>query len=293
MENAVLKTKYIGVKELSDLSGVHLTTIRRRIKSGKYTARLVACNGGQQYEILISSVEAELQEKIYQPARPLSMQGDVTALLPAFSLKKDLDCFAPLAMTGQGASVAIVPNASLSVSGIVQAPQKAKDIALAKYQLLRNWEDFRKNYGKVEEDSFATQMSQLEDLCRNSENRLRLLLFINHIKITIEEIATLLTTTKRTIQRNCKDKKYKFETEPSRGAKGEKYLIYLSSLPEDKQVEYFLANQNDYPEIVEMMIMANRRGEQVSKKVNKTEIDREFVHLYSHAKLYPSIYELI
>lgn len=56
---------YIDIKRISEIKGLKSTrSIRIAIQKGKYIAREVKVNGGTSYEILYSSLEPELQERI-------------------------------------------------------------------------------------------------------------------------------------------------------------------------------------------------------------------------------------
>ena len=56
---------YINIKDIAHLKGLKSTrSIRIAIQKGKYVAREVKVNGGTSYEILYSSLESEIQEKL-------------------------------------------------------------------------------------------------------------------------------------------------------------------------------------------------------------------------------------
>lgn len=56
---------YIGIKRIEEVKGLKSTrSIRIAIQKGKYIAREVKVNGGTSYEILYSSLESEIQEKL-------------------------------------------------------------------------------------------------------------------------------------------------------------------------------------------------------------------------------------
>ena len=56
---------YIGIKRIAEAKGLKSTrSIRIAIQKGKYIARKVKVNGGTSYEILYSSLEFEIQEKL-------------------------------------------------------------------------------------------------------------------------------------------------------------------------------------------------------------------------------------
>lgn len=56
---------YIDIKRIAEVKGVKSTrSIRIAIQKGKYIAREVKVNGGSSYEVLYSSLESEIQEKL-------------------------------------------------------------------------------------------------------------------------------------------------------------------------------------------------------------------------------------
>ena len=56
---------YIDIKRIAEIKGLKSTrSIRIAIQKGKYIAREVKVNGGTSYEILYSSLEPEIQEKL-------------------------------------------------------------------------------------------------------------------------------------------------------------------------------------------------------------------------------------
>ena len=99
--------KYITIKELADLKGVSTRAIR--LSKGKYITRKITVKGGKSFEILLSSIEPELQEKYY------------SKIIPTFTEKQ------------------------LPVSTDFHKPNMAKTIALARLDLLNLWKNERKN----------------------------------------------------------------------------------------------------------------------------------------------------
>lgn len=90
--------KYITIKELVLLKGVSTQAIR--LSKGKYVTREITVKGGKSFEILLSSIEPELQEKYY------------SKIVPAYEVKQ------------------------LPVPADFYKPDKAKIIALARLDLL-------------------------------------------------------------------------------------------------------------------------------------------------------------
>ncbi len=99
--------KYITIKELAELKGVSARAIR--LSRGKYQTRDIVVKGGKSFEILLSSIEPKLQEKYY------------SKFIPILSEKK---LPAPLDF---------------------HKPDKAKTIALARFDLLNICKKERKN----------------------------------------------------------------------------------------------------------------------------------------------------
>ena len=101
------KEKYITIKELSELKGVSTRAIRLSLK--KYVTREITVKGGKSFEILLSSIEPELQEKYY------------SKIVPTYTKKQ------------------------LLTPTDFHKPDKAKIIALARLNLLNIWKNERKN----------------------------------------------------------------------------------------------------------------------------------------------------
>ena len=99
--------KYITIKELAELKGVSTRAIR--LSRGKYQTRDVVVKGGKSFEILLSSIEPELQEKYYSKIVPILSKKQ---LPPPIDFHKS---------------------------------DKAKTIALARLDLLNLWKNQRKN----------------------------------------------------------------------------------------------------------------------------------------------------
>lgn len=99
--------KYITIKELSELKGVSTRAIR--LSLNKYVTRKITVKGGKSFEILLSSIEPELQEKYY------------SKIVPTYTKKQ------------------------LLTPTDFHKPDKAKIIALARLNLLNLWKQERKN----------------------------------------------------------------------------------------------------------------------------------------------------
>ena len=99
--------KYITIKELAELKGVSTRAIR--LSRGKYQTREIIVKGGKSFEILLSSIEPELQEKYYSEFVPILSKKQLPAPID------------------------------------FHKPDKAKTIALARLDLLNLWKNQRKN----------------------------------------------------------------------------------------------------------------------------------------------------
>lgn len=98
--------KYITIKELAELKGVSTRAIR--LSKEKYITREITVKGGKSFEILLSSIESELQEKYY------------SKIVPTYEVKQ------------------------LPAPIDFHKPNKAKVIALARLDLIHIWKNERK-----------------------------------------------------------------------------------------------------------------------------------------------------
>ncbi len=104
-----MNEKYISIKELADLKGISPRAVR--LAKEKYQTSQIKVKGGSSFEILLSSIEPELQEKYLNQKTELT--STCTALIP------------------------ITKEKSL--------PSKANATALARLDLIREWQKFRKS----------------------------------------------------------------------------------------------------------------------------------------------------
>ena len=104
------KDKYISIQELADLKGVSTRAIR--MSRDKYVTREIIVRGGKSFEILLSSIEIDLQEKYFEQKTQIT--SDSTALIPILPIKN--------------------------------LPTKVNEIALARLDLLREWQKYRKHH---------------------------------------------------------------------------------------------------------------------------------------------------
>ena len=106
-ESTMTGEKYITIKELAELKGVSTRAIR--LSKDKYITREITVKGGKSFEILLSSIEPELQERYY------------SKIVPTYEVKQ------------------------LPTLIDFHKPDKAKTIALARLDLLNFWKNQRKN----------------------------------------------------------------------------------------------------------------------------------------------------
>jgi len=99
--------KYITIKEFAGLKGISSRAIR--LSKGKYITREITVKGGKSFEILLASIEPELQEKYY------------SKIISTYNVKQ------------------------LPAPTDFHKPDKAKSIALARLDLLNLWKQERKN----------------------------------------------------------------------------------------------------------------------------------------------------
>ena len=81
---STMKNKeYIDINKIAELKGLKSNrSLRLAIQKGKYVARVVKVFGGKSYEILYSSLEPEIQEKLQDELIKEVTQSNCTALVP-------------------------------------------------------------------------------------------------------------------------------------------------------------------------------------------------------------------
>lgn len=161
---------YIKIKDVAIYTGVSKRTLKDRCSKNKYTCRLINGNGGKQYEILLTSLEPEIQEKIITNLKSSDETWDVVDYEGSLS-QRGMTQQAPVFLENQKAndisniilqSAAMLPTSQnctrLSLVENSPVPEKAKKIALAKMDLLNHWEAFRtgKNDKKQADKDFIT-----------------------------------------------------------------------------------------------------------------------------------------
>ncbi len=140
---------YVKVKDVVDISGLSKTIVCKRCKTNKYQTKLVSGNGGQQYEILFSSLEPEIQAK-FRGIHP-SCNGDMCdkklpiARISGAELSFHKNSSAPVSLTSK--EMTLLESFSLIEKDTTNyvIPEKAKQNALYKVDLIIHWQNFRKN----------------------------------------------------------------------------------------------------------------------------------------------------
>lgn len=102
---------WISVKDLASIKGVTERAVRKAVNQNKYVTRMVDGTTGAKYEILVESLDYNLQNVINFEKTKNNFENKVEP-----SLQK-----------------------------ITQYPTKAKQIALARYDLVNLWVDYIKN----------------------------------------------------------------------------------------------------------------------------------------------------
>lgn len=167
MLNSVVENSiYMTVKEISRITGKPVRTLKDRCLKNKYICRQVSGNGGKQYEILVSSLEPEMQEKIYSK---LPLAGAPLENTPKLNINPDARfSLSSVSRGGEKSNVAdkktelapvflgdelppvessqknLIPfSLTPKVPAAPTVPDKAKKLALAKVDIINHWEAFR------------------------------------------------------------------------------------------------------------------------------------------------------
>lgn len=104
---------YISVNDLAQLKGVTSRAIRLSIGRGRYVAREIEVHGGKSYEVLLSSVEKHIQQRYFEQETSSAIENH----LPDIN-EKDF------------------------------VPSSAKETAIARIDLLKEWRKFRNSHHK-------------------------------------------------------------------------------------------------------------------------------------------------
>ena len=141
---------YVKVKDVAEASGLTIRAIQNRCKANKYQTRPVSGNGGQQYEILFSSLEPEIQAKFRGSDLSYS-NGDMCnekfpiAHLSGAEISFHKNSSAPVSLTSK--EITLLESFSLTEKDTTNyvIPEKAKQNALFKIDLIIQWQNFRSN----------------------------------------------------------------------------------------------------------------------------------------------------
>ena len=119
-QNKIPPEIWVDVKTIAEIKGITPRGLRLALKKGRYTFREVQSHGGTSYELLLSSLEPKIQEiyknTYYREIVELEAQKDI------FSISKPVK----------------------TEYGFI--PETAKTIALARVDLIGEWQKFRENH---------------------------------------------------------------------------------------------------------------------------------------------------
>lgn len=171
-----MKSEYLSVKRIAEITGLDCRNLAMRCKRGKYITREVPSIGGRggvKYEILVSSLEPELQEKL-RISSDTNADGGVTDAARPISLVEYRESkFNPknnpfFQSTAGVPAVAEVPAVPVSLGNPDDTAvenfvtNNAKRIALAKYDTVAMWREFRAKYTnkKTADADFVTAFNK-------------------------------------------------------------------------------------------------------------------------------------
>ena len=84
--------EYISINKIAELKGLTSNrALRLAIQKGKYVAREIKVFGGKSYEVLYSSLEPEIQEKLQDELIKETTQSNCTALVPINSIGNNIN----------------------------------------------------------------------------------------------------------------------------------------------------------------------------------------------------------
>ena len=83
---------FVSINKIAELKGLKSNrSLRLAIQKGKYVARVVKVFGGKSYEILYSSLEPEIQEKLQDELIKDATQSNCTAFVPINSISNNIN----------------------------------------------------------------------------------------------------------------------------------------------------------------------------------------------------------
>lgn len=203
---------YVKVEAVAEAKGVGLRAIQKACAKDKYVFRYVTrlgC-GGKQYEILLSSLEPEVQEKVLNNIKTSEICGCVVdhggnyesncnGQAPVFFNQDNFHVNhirnttfvggatviggAHLSLAGSNVENTFILNSNYVASAVVESrarfslkenvaiPEKAKKLALAKVDLLNYWESFRnRKNDKVQADKDFAMLYNSKKISENIFN---------------------------------------------------------------------------------------------------------------------------
>lgn len=148
MKNYIDTYSYLSIKQVSQLTGKPERTLKDRCLKNKYSFRKVSAGGGKsglKYEILVASLEQELQAKLigYSIEGDKQIQGLSYDHNPLVSfnfpnLSGEFNHHLPF-----DNGTVLSPNMGSSAPLVI--PDNAKEIALAKFNIVDYWQNFRED----------------------------------------------------------------------------------------------------------------------------------------------------
>ncbi|MDD3149503.1 MAG: hypothetical protein PHV68_01615, partial [Candidatus Gastranaerophilales bacterium] len=142
---------WIDIKKVAELKGVTKRAVRLAIQRNKYISKTIQTSKGQSYQILLSSLEKDIQQKFLDEHYTCLLQsqtGDAYKAGCSLEYKNilHLSVGEHESLTGLGAR-RVEPEKPLVFIQPKQEqiiPDKARELALAKYDLVNLWVKFKK-----------------------------------------------------------------------------------------------------------------------------------------------------
>lgn len=168
------KIEYLDIKTVSSICKISYSALIKRCQRHKYQTRLVQSKGGKsglKYEILFSSLEPELQYKIINNSKNLCIQGGTADKYclhnkntPVSLENFQIDTFIQRGTLGENNSLSIPVFLNNNDNFLKTIPQEAKNLALAKVDIISNWREFikdKKDKNKANEEFICAYNSGL------------------------------------------------------------------------------------------------------------------------------------
>ncbi len=145
MVNTIDTYSYLSIKDVSLLTGVKIDTLQKRCQRKKYNCRYVSSAGGKngkKTEILISSLELELQTKILEYYNNYSIEGES---LDHLQIPNALISLNVPSRLNSGTVYKPTEYSSDFFQNKLVIPDSAKEIALAKFTIVDFWKNYRED----------------------------------------------------------------------------------------------------------------------------------------------------